>query len=69
MDTSELVKFLTEEKFTAAEAYALLVADMEKFVTNDEITQGQRVASFLIYKIQQILLPAIISLKERRGDS
>jgi nucleoid DNA-binding protein len=65
MKTSELIEFLKTQPFTREQAYNLIVNDIFEAVTEDEIAkhEAQKLVSYFMYKIQEVLLPTIEALK------
>ena len=66
MKTSELIDFLKTQPFTKDQAYNLIVNDLFEAATEEEVAQpaAQKVIGYFMYKIQEVLLPAIEQLKK-----
>ena len=61
MKTSELIQFFADKEFTDVQGYNLLVDDIEDEVPIEllQTDAGQKVICYFLYKIQQVLFPAI----------
>ena len=61
MKTSELIQFFADEEFADEQGYNLLVNDLYEAVPMEmvETLAGQRIISYFLYKIQQVMFPAI----------
>ena len=66
MKTTELIKFLTTQGFTDAQAYNLIVGDLFEFVAEEQVAEpgAQKVVAYFEYKITAVLLAAIRELKK-----
>jgi hypothetical protein len=66
MKTSGLIEFLKTHHFTRDQAYNLVISDIYEAVTEDEIAkpEAQKLVSYFMYKIQEVLLPTIEALKK-----
>ena len=61
MKTSDLIQFFADKEFTDAQGYNLLVSDLFDSVPQElvETPAGKQVINYFLYKIQQVLFPAI----------
>ena len=61
MKTSELIRFFANKEFADEQGYNLLVSDLYDAVPEEMVITpaGQRVIGYFLYKIQQVMFPAI----------
>ncbi len=69
MNTTELIDFLQRHDFTDDQGYNLLTGDIYDAVTEEEIAQpaAQKLGQYFLYKVEQVLFPAIRGLKPSPG--
>ena len=71
MKTTELVDFLQHNDVTKDQGYNLVIEDIWDAVTEEQIAEpgAQKLVSFFMYQIQEVLLPVIAGLRaEQKGQ-
>jgi hypothetical protein len=70
MKTTELVEFLQHNDVTKDQGYNLVIEDIWDAVTEEQIAEpaAQRLVSFFMYQIQEVLLPVIAGLRAEQKE-